>query len=211
MTTPPAIEAPESEDALAVVKALTEVSTVLLALTFVGGWSYLAAYYRTFGLNPLELDFEFPVVSTLAIYVLYKSLWPLITLAATVGVLALMTRRVRRLNRGWIAAALIVLLCVVIVAGASRGRHLADQDMLVTSSSLPNVAFAAKNAVGQLPCAEVGTFGSSDCRLLLETKSGYYFFQPIPDAGKGNLNLFILPAAQVQAIHVVRGLDRNTR
>jgi hypothetical protein len=53
MAAPPATEPAKPEDALTIVKALMEVSSVLLVLTFVGGWSYLASYYRTFGLNPL--------------------------------------------------------------------------------------------------------------------------------------------------------------
>jgi uncharacterized membrane protein YhaH (DUF805 family) len=211
MAAPPVIDSAKPEDALVVVKALTEVSTVLLVLTFVGGWSYLAAYYRTFGLNPLELDFETSVVNTLAIYVLYKSLWPLIIFAAVIAILALVVRRWHRLERGWVAAALSVFLFVVVVAGANRGRHVADQDMLVESSSLPNVAFAAKTNVGELPCVEVGTFGSFDCKLLLHTKSAYYFFLPVPVVGEGSLNLYMLPDDQVVASHVLRGLDRNMR
>jgi hypothetical protein len=211
MAAPPAMDSAKPEDALVVVKALTEVSTVLLVLTFVGGWSYLAAYYRTFGLNPLELDFETSVVNTLAIYVLYKSLWPLIIFTAVMAILALVVRRRHRLERGWVAAALSVFLFVVVFAGANRGRHVADQDMLVESSSLPNVAFAVKTNVGELPCVEVGTFGSFDCKLLLHTKSAYYFFLPVPVVGEGSLNLYMLPDDQVVASHVLRGLDRNMR
>jgi hypothetical protein len=83
--------------------------------------------------------------------------------------------------------------------------------MLVESSSLPNVAFAAKTNVGELPCVEVGTFGSFDCKLLLHTKSAYYFFLPVPVVGEGSLNLYMLPDDQVVASHVLRGLDRNMR
>ena len=45
-------EAPGKGDSFAVLKALAEASAVILALTFVGGWSYLSSYYQTFGLNP---------------------------------------------------------------------------------------------------------------------------------------------------------------
>jgi uncharacterized membrane protein YhaH (DUF805 family) len=209
MAAPPAIDPAKPEDALLVLKALAEVSSVFLVLTYVGGWSYLSAYYRTFGLNPLELDFKTPVISTLSIYVLYKSWWPLFVFALVVAVLALLVRRLRRLDRGWIAAALCVFLFVVVVAGANRGRSEADRDMVVQSSSLPNVTFVAKTNVGQLPCVEVGNFGSSDCKLLLHVNGAYYFFLPLPPAGRGILNLYSLPDAQVVASHVLRGLDRN--
>jgi len=62
------------EDPLPVLKALAEAAAVFVALTFVGGWSYLASYYKTFGLNPLELEISIPVVSTIAVYVLYETL-----------------------------------------------------------------------------------------------------------------------------------------
>ena len=44
----PVVDPPKPEDALAVVKALTEVSAVFLVLRFVGGWSYF--------LNPAHSD-----------------------------------------------------------------------------------------------------------------------------------------------------------
>jgi hypothetical protein len=213
MAAPPAIDPVKPEDALAVVKALTEVSSVLLVLTFVGGWSYLAAYYRTFGLDPLELDFQNSIVSTLAIYVLFKSLWPLIVFAVVVAILTLMARHQHGLDRGFIVAALMLFLFVVAMAGANRGRTVADEDMVVKTSSLPNVTFAAKSSLGKLrvPCVEVEDFGSSDCKLLLHTKSAYYFFLPIPGVGASILNLYMLPDGQVEASHVLRGIDRNTR
>jgi uncharacterized membrane protein YhaH (DUF805 family) len=209
MAAPPAFDPAKPQDALVVVKALTEVSSVFLVLTYVGGWSYLSAYYRTFGLNPLEFDFKTPVISTLSIYVLYKSWWPIIVFALVMAVLALLVRRLRRFERGWIAAALCAFLFVVVVAGANRGRSVADQDMVVQSSSLPNVTFAAKANVGQLPCVEVENFGSSDCKLLLHVNGAYYFFLPLPATGRGSLNLYSLPDAEVVASHILRGLDRN--
>lgn len=211
MTAPPRIEPPQAVDSLVVVKALTEVSAVLLALTFVGGWSYLAAYYRTFGLNPLELEFSSSVFSTLAVYVLSKSLWPILIFLAIITVLAVIARRLHRLERSWVAVALSVLLFVVVIAAVHRGRSMADEDMLVESSSLPNVAFATKTKIGAFPCVEVGNFGSSDCKLLLHTKGAYYFFLPVPAAGVGSLNLYMLPESEIAASHLLRGLDRSVR
>src|ERR1700722_14662806 len=69
-------------DSLAFLKNLAEVSSVCVGLAFVVGWSYLTAYYRTFGLNPLELDMSLPVVCTTAVFILYSAVWPILVVAA---------------------------------------------------------------------------------------------------------------------------------
>ncbi len=197
------------EDSFAVLKALAEASAVILALTFVGGWSYLSSYYTTFGLNPLELDLSIPVVSTISIYVLWESVWPLFVLAALFVALALAARRLHRLGRGWIVAALGVLLLTVAAAGLGRGRQAANRDMLDASSTLPYVSFAAKQRISGPPCLDSGTFGSLDCKLLLHYKSAYYFFQPVPKERTGSMNLYVLSESDLAGVHVQRGLDPN--
>jgi hypothetical protein len=202
---------PQQESVLTILKALSEISALFLAVAFVGGWSYLSSYYRTFGVDSLDLEFSSSVVSTVALFVLCKELWPLILFALAAAILAVVAHRQHRLQRGWVAASLCLLMLVVIIAAAEHGRSVADLDMLAEGSSLPNVTFAAKNNVNDLPCVEVGTFGTYDCKLLLHSKTAYYFFLPIPAAGAGNLNLYVLPDAQVVGVHELRGLDRNAR
>lgn len=208
-STPAHAEAPGKDDSFAVLKALAEASAVILALTFVGGWSYLSSYYKTFGLNPLELDLSIPVVSTISVYVLYESVWPLFVLAGLLVTLALVARRLHRLGRGWIVAALGVILLTVAAAGLVHGRRVANQDMLDVSSTLPYVSFATKQKLSGPSCLDSGTFGSLDCKLLLHYKSAYYFFQPVPRERTGNMNLYVLSESDLAAVHVQRGLDRN--
>lgn len=71
------------EDSFAFLKSLAEVSSVFVGFTFIGGWVYLASYYSTFGLNPLELDLPVPVVCPTAVYILYSAVWPLLVVAAS--------------------------------------------------------------------------------------------------------------------------------
>jgi hypothetical protein len=78
-----AVGAPE--DPLSFLKLIAEASAVFIGLTFVAGWSYLASYYRTFGLNPIELDIPIPVVATMALHMLYDSVWPLPTFRSDGG------------------------------------------------------------------------------------------------------------------------------
>jgi hypothetical protein len=42
---------PAKEDSFAVLKALGEASAVFIALTFIGGWSYLSSYFND---NPIS-------------------------------------------------------------------------------------------------------------------------------------------------------------
>ena len=47
----PAAPAMAKEDSFAVLKALGEASAVFIALTFIGGWSYLSSYFND---NPIS-------------------------------------------------------------------------------------------------------------------------------------------------------------
>jgi len=207
--TPAQAETPVKDDSLAVLKALAEASAVILALTFVGGWSYLSSYYKTFGLNPLELDLSIPVVSTISVYILWESIWPLFVLAVLLVALALAGRRLHRLGRRWIVAALGVLLLTVAAAGLGRGRQAANRDMLDESRNLPNVAFATKQKVPGPPCVEHGTFGGLECKLLLHQKSNYYFFRPVPKEGGDNVDVYALSDSDLAGVRVQRGITLN--
>jgi hypothetical protein len=206
---PAQAEAAGKYDSFAVLKALAEASAIILALTFVGGWSYLSSYYKTFGINPLEFDLSVPVVSTISVYVLYESVWPLFVFAALFVTLALIARWLRTLGRAWIVAALGVLLLTAAVAGLARGREAANQDMLDESSTLPYVSFATKQKFSGPSCVDSESFGSLDCKLLLHYKSAYYFFQPVPKERAGSLNVYMLSDSDLAGVHVERGLDRN--
>ena len=136
-------------------------------------------------------------------------MWPLFVLAGLFVALALAARRLHRLGRGWIVAALGVLLLTVAAAGLGRGRLAANWDMLEESSTLPYVSFATKQRLSGPSCLDSGTFGSLDCKLLLHYKSAYYFFQPVPKERTGSMNLYVLSESDLAAVHVQRGLDRN--
>lgn len=197
------------QDSLSVLKAVAEASAVFVALTFVGGWSYLGSYYKTFGLNPLELDVSVPVVSTIAVYVLYESVWPLFVVGALILTIAVVARRSPVPSQGWAALALSALLLTTAIAGVFRGRQAANQDTLANSSSLPNVAFASKLATPGPSCVDHDTYGSMDCKLLLHSKGAYYFFKPVRAPGIGSLNLYVLSDADLLGVHVQRGLDQS--
>jgi hypothetical protein len=202
---------------LAFLKSLAEVSSVCVGLAFVVGWSYLTAYYRTFGLNPLELDMPLPVVCTTAVFILYSAVWPILVVAAFSLGWILFGRHVKRLHKGVTVVLLAALLFAASVSSAYLGRRHANDDMLVDSSELPYVAFSTKlSKTDQPDCVDHETYGTSDCKLLLHSKGTYYFFTPIPkpkDAiiDVGSLNVYTLADSDVTGVHILRGLDRNAR
>jgi hypothetical protein len=200
-------------DSLALLKSLAEVSAVFVAFTYIGGWSYVASYYRTFGLNALELDLPLPVVCTTAVYMLFSAHWPLPAIAVLSFAWVLFVRRTK-LNPHIVTVAVLVLLLIIVsAAGASHGRRRANEDMLADSSGLPDVAFSTRlTTTDQPPCVEYQTYGSTDCKLLLHSKGTYYFFTPIQDPGEslskgGNLNVYTLADSDVTGVHILRGVE----
>jgi|SRR5579872_187519 len=202
-------------NSLEVLKSLAEVSAVFVGLTYIGGWSYVSSYYTAFGLNALELDLPLPLVCTTSLYVLFSAVWPLIAIAAIVGIGFWLHYFLRHLRRILTVIILALLLITAAVAGLSDGRRRARRDMLIDSNALPYVSFSVKIAkTDQPPCVEHETYGSFDCKLLLHSKGTYYFFTPIPrNTGSltsvGSLNVYTLADSDISGIHLLRGLDRN--
>ena len=201
------------------LKLIAEASAVFVALTFVSGWSYLESYYRTFGLNPIELDFPVPVVATIALHMLYESGWPLPTVALIVVVLVVASRHFthsKKGYRGWIVATLLLLMVCCATAALIRGRQNANSDITEESSNLPFIAFSSKSEMARLypaeqpSCIGYQTFGGMDCKLLSHSHGLYYFFQPIPRAlaeKRDKLDLFVIPESDVLGMHFQRGIE----
>ena len=123
----------------------------------------------------------------------------------------------RRFPRSVTAAALAFLFFAVPLVSALHGRQCATDDMLVDSGELPYVAFSSRLAKTDQPsCVDYQTYGSSDCKLLLHSRGTYYFFIPVPKpnaglASVGSLNVYTLADSDVTGVHILRGLDRNSR
>jgi hypothetical protein len=207
-TIPRATEPPaRPTDSLSMLKVLAEGSAVFAGVTFIGGWAYLASYYRTFGVNPLELNFPIPVVCTLALFVMYESVWPLLVLAALITAVAVAEPLQLKYARGLVIVAITVIFLTAASAGAFRGRQGANEDMH-GGSALPRVAFASREALREQPsCVASKTWGSYDCKLLLHMNDTYYFFQPTPNGGTNNLVLYVLKDSELLGVRIQRGLE----
>ena len=101
-------------------------------------------------------------------------------------------------------------------AALIRGRHNANLDMIEESPNLPLVAFSSTSAAAKLgppeqpSCVGYETFGAMDCKLLLHSKSVYFFFRPIAKTftrKTDKLDLFVIPDSEVLGVHIQRGVD----
>ena len=210
---------PPSADPLSFLKLIAEASAVFVGITFVAGWSYLASYYKTFGLNPVELDIPVPVVSTIALHMLYDAVWPLPLLALLLAAFAVIAHRVVRGNQGWggwVVAALILSVFLFASAALFRGRHNANIDMLVESPNLPYVAFASRAGVAGLgppqqpSCVAFETFGDMNCKLLLHSRDAWYFFRPIRESMSqkaDKVDIFVILQSDILEVHLQRGIN----
>ena len=200
---------PSAEDALGGLKSIAEVGSLFLALSFVGGWSFMASYYLSFGLNTSELDFSVPATSAFAVHMLRRSGWPLVLAAVLFIGLAFFYGKLGALRRAWAGLCIAILLFAVATAGSLRGRKLAAEDMFDTSPRLPNVGFTSKIATEEPSCLSRGT---TDCKLLFHARGMYYFFEPIPGAASQsahgrNIKLYIVPESEVSLTQLVRGVE----
>jgi hypothetical protein len=211
-----------SDDSLSLLKALAEAAGVFVALTFVGGWSFLASYYKVFGLNPLELDFSVPLVSTTGVVTLYDALrglawWRLVFGAFLACLLAALLYWLK-LRRGWIVAGLTILLFGVIGVGVHLGRSAALEDMQASSANLPEVTFFTSKLPldfkNDLPACVLFkdkydpiSAIAHPCKLLLHSGKLYFFFVP-PEVSQRNLALYTVRESEIEAIHVERGIRK---
>ena len=208
---------PPEADPLALLKSIGEASAIFIGFTYLGGWCYFASYYSTFGLNSLELDLPPPVVSATDVYLMFSAGWPLLVVFALLLGWIVFSHWLKGFRRGLTAAILVLLLFAASTACIYLGRRHANEDMLVDSSELPNVAFSVKIPKTDQPdCVDHETYGSADCKLLLHSKGIFYFFMPISDPKNalisvGSLNLYTLADSDVTGVHVSRGLERNAR
>jgi len=200
---------PAAEDSLGALKSIAEVGSLFVALSFVGGWSFMASYYQSFGLNSSELDFSVPATAAFAVHMLRHSGWPLLLAGALFAGLALFYGKLGAARRTWAGVCIAILIFAVAAAGSLRGRALASEDMFDTSRRLPNVGFVSKAAAQQPDCLAKGT---TDCKLLLHAKGAYYFFEPIPGAASAsahgrNIKLYIVLESEISQTQVVRGVE----
>jgi hypothetical protein len=200
---------PQPEDALNGLKALAEIGGVLLALAFVGGWSCMSSYYRSFGVDPLDLDSSVPATSAFAIHMFRHSIGALTLATLMFATFTVLYPKLGSARRAFAGLLIAFLLFAFAVSGSARGTELAKRDMFLTTSSLPSIGFEVKAPPLEPRCL---ARGACDCKLLLHAKGVYYFFEPVkatnPDSARGmNVAVYIVPDAEVKSARLERGVE----
>jgi hypothetical protein len=205
---------PVADDALSTLKTIAEVGVLFLAVSFAGGWSFMASYYVSFGVNPYELEFSVPATSSFAVQMLFSSFWPIPSAIFIYPVLFFVYWQLGKAGWGFVARAvpgfsIAGLLLGVAYLGSWHGRTQAAQDVFETSAKLPSVGFTTKAPMEGPNCLARGT---TDCRLLLHTKGTYYFFEPLPSrtsafSQNGSIKLYLVPDSEIRSARLVRGLQ----
>jgi hypothetical protein len=218
--TGPAAERPAAASQL---KLAADSAVILGGLAFLTGWSYLSAYYEAFGVSLFQLDISFATGAVYAVKVFYRSAWLLMVCAVFAamwfGIWRFLLPRLTSTPRmailrvapalklAFAGASLLILAAV----GARTGKMAAREDLFAESSRLPPVAFISTLKTDYELPACVAT-NSLDCRLLVNSKGLYYFFEPIPGPPTGadspsNIQLYAVPENAVQVVRVQRGFE----
>jgi hypothetical protein len=217
----------EQHGPVEILKSIGEVAGALTGLAFITGWLYWSTYYSAFGLNPLELDFSVAVISVSPLQVVLrdwqsaKSAASWAVMGALIGyvVLAVLFVHFRTGShpRGQFRArALLVALALGMFAGGwMLGRYDANLDS-GCFSRLPTVAFltSAMDPPTDADAAASCLNNELSCKLVLHTKSTYYYFQtPVcgpdsdaPATSGAGFATAELPDSEVRMIRVQRTL-----
>jgi len=217
MAAPAPARAPAPEqDFWVLLKAVAEAAALFGFFASLAGWSYLAAYYSSFGVQPAELDIPASLSTLFAVNVAYHSAVSLLICIAAAMLVSFLPVRLGRMRALGILVCVLAASVFLYLRGASLGASAAREDYWDTGKRLPWVGFFAAAAQPDAYPACVSTATPSiDCRLLFHANGAYYFFKPFhsPSAAPApsadvpaNLDVFSLPDEKVQFVQYQRGV-----
>ncbi len=217
MAAPAQSTAPAAEpDFWALLKAVAEAAALFGFFASLTGWSYLVAYYTSFGVQPTELDISASLSSLFAMNVAYHSTAPLLICMAAAMLVSFLPPRLGRWRALGILVCVLAAAVFLYVRGARLGARDAQADFWDTGKRLPWVGFFATTAQPDAypSCVSTAT-PSVDCRLLFHGNGAYHFFKPfqslsgapVPSGGQpANLDVYSLPDEKVQLVQYQRGV-----
>jgi hypothetical protein len=125
----------------------SQLLTLYVAYVFLSGWSFQDYYFRSFGLDPRVLEFNFQTTLVKGFTVLFThgvGLWwaygPLLALPLGLEAFQPASRRARLLSQTLLLAALVALLFLVYAISAKAGSSFATLNK-GCRSRLPLVTF----------------------------------------------------------------------
>jgi hypothetical protein len=194
----------ESKTDFKYAKAIAESSALILALFFVAGWSYLQAFYRSFGIPVSDLGFQIHVSAFFVITVLREH-WISALILFALAVAAAFVRRFRSMTQALIVVAAFIAAAL---AGAQVGREHASRDAQVNTTTLPFVVVHRKQIDTTEHCED------EDIHVLLFRNAGFvYIARPVlairdSDDAPRNLRVCVIPESEISDLSLQVGLSK---
>lgn len=191
-----------------VVSASGFAVALVTAWLYTAGWSYAYHYFDRFRIPLLMVDLPFEH------YLIYGSLviWKNLLIVALVATLAIaiawaFIRWATKLGRFRISALLVLLVLGMFALARFGGIAAARTDFLQQRLSdyaaYPRVALALKKDLAANLGSQLADLPGTDCgRLVLVSGGRLFLIRPIRGAAGTDLDSFIIPADQVEALRI---------
>lgn len=207
-------EGKENLSFLDLISGVASSAIVLGGFLYVGGWSYLYQYYRSFG---LELsDVEVPVYDALiySLPVIFNGRLYAFIIFSIILVIGLIfhSRWIR--SKLPIAISLLFIIILLTTYGLSRygaklGNARALTDMMRETSDLPDVAIQVDSEGSEINNEVIVELNKLEFKLLAHKKGQYFIFRPFKGKSMeegANIQLIVIPESRVQMIRILRGV-----
>lgn len=211
---------------LDLISGMAGSAVIFGGFLYVGGWSYLYQYYRSFGLELSDVDI--PVYDALiySLPVIFHNKLVTVLIFALVLIIGLV------FNSKWmkaklpVAVSLLFMVILVTVYGLSRygaklGNEKARSDMVLETSNLSTVAIQVSPESSEMNKDDVAAMNRKDdieamsrldkleFKLLAHKKGQYFILRPFkgPSIEGTNVELIVIPESRVLKLRVQRGVD----
>lgn len=191
-----------------VVSASTFVITLITAWLYAAGWNYAYTYLDHFRIPLLMVDLPFQHYLIYGSLVVWGNLMSAALIAAVVVALSWAGWRWRNtLGRFWLSVLLILAIAGLFELARSGGVATARADFLEERDSdyaaYPRVALSLKKEAAANAGTRLADIAGTDCgRLVLFSGGRFFLIRPIHGAAGADLDSFVVPADQVEAVRI---------
>jgi len=195
---------------LDLLKRAAEASLVFGAVLYVIGWSYLDAYYGTFGLKVSQLGISSQEVAISSFHFIFRSAASTAFLCLAIVGLGLIASYVygrlgvrREILAVCLIAGLVCAAGVLSKAASVVGKEAALNDLLTSSTTLPRVEVEVDRAKVSDDLVQYRELASKEYRLVLQTDSRIWLFKSVEDKN-GFFRVVNLPKEAVRVMTTER-------
>lgn len=209
----------EPDILLQFLKDLGGAAIVLAIPLYIGGWTYLQAYYKGFGLRMTELGFSLYDVLVYSIPLLTYTWWVTLGLVALLLGLgaAFSTEYVQKKPAPLKTVFFIILYFLLIFGvsslGARMGRENASRDLQAATTTLPFVAVEVDPEKVKYDVAKYLEYNRLNYVLLLNKNGQYFLFAPVKKMDEQDTNIqqksfeiSVIPSNLVNLVRIQRGV-----